>query len=69
MTGWRWLAVIRGDVVTLVEHTVWTALCSGTDDPARVEGFETLTDDNWPDDETELLYRTAPMPGAWTATA
>jgi len=69
MTGWRWLAVIRGDVVMLVEHRVCPGLWSGTDTPARVEGFEALTDGNWPDEETEPLYRAAPMPGAWTATA
>jgi len=68
MTGWRWLAAIRGEVVTLVEHKLWPGLCSGTDEEDWVEGFEARRDGNWPDVETEALYLAVPMPAAWTAT-
>jgi len=70
ITGWRWLVLIRGDVVTLVEHKVCPGFCNGTDDDDTwIVGCEALTDGSWPDEDDELPWRAAdPTPGACTAT-
>ena len=55
MTGCRWVAVIRGDVITLVEHKVCAGRCSGMDRVGWAEGCEALADGNWLEEVVELL--------------